>query len=233
MPSPSAYPATTTILPSLNPLTISYICSILAAISTNDDEPRRAKSRERSRRFRETHREWWNEYHRSYRAKVRSDPERQSLAAARRRAQYLQNRERLMAEQRARHRRRYERDPESIRQWSRRYRAKNLEQTRLLTRLSNQRRRVRGAGPVIPVSAWRELLAQYDHCCGYCGERVTLEADHRIPIARGGPHTIENLIPACVRCNRRKHTKTEEEFRRFLGGTTELGEDAAPYRLSA
>jgi len=40
--------------------------------------------------------------------------------------------------------------------------------------------------------------------------------DHRIPLARGGDNTIANILPACGRCNRRKHLMTEEEFRARL-----------------
>jgi len=42
--------------------------------------------------------------------------------------------------------------------------------------------------------------------CAYCGtaasEEVRLEADHFLPLALGGPDTIDNLLPACPSCNR-------------------------------
>jgi 5-methylcytosine-specific restriction endonuclease McrA len=58
--------------------------------------------------------------------------------------------------------------------------------------------------------------------------------DHRLPLARGGRHEIENVIPACKSCNSRKHTRTEEEFRAFLHREDEggVGEDEAPYLVS-
>ena len=34
--------------------------------------------------------------------------------------------------------------------------------------------------------------------------RLTPELDHVDPLALGGPHTTENLVPACMRCNRSK-----------------------------
>jgi 5-methylcytosine-specific restriction endonuclease McrA len=45
---------------------------------------------------------------------------------------------------------------------------------------------------------------------------VLIEIDHRIPLTRGGSNLIDNILPACRRCNRRKGTMTEEEFRGFL-----------------
>lgn len=43
-----------------------------------------------------------------------------------------------------------------------------------------------------------------------------LQVDHRIPLARGGSNSIDNILPACGRCNRRKHLMTEAEFRARL-----------------
>ena len=40
----------------------------------------------------------------------------------------------------------------------------------------------------------------------------TLHIDHGIPLARGGPHTYENLRPAHKRCNQRKHAKLMSEL---------------------
>ena len=40
--------------------------------------------------------------------------------------------------------------------------------------------------------------------------------DHRTPLERGGTNEIANILPACVRCNLRKHLMTEDEFRARL-----------------
>jgi len=43
--------------------------------------------------------------------------------------------------------------------------------------------------------------------CVYCGKtppNVTLEADHIIPVSKGGKNTIENLVTSCFECNRGK-----------------------------
>ena len=63
---------------------------------------------------------------------------------------------------------------------------------------------------------WRELLAHWGNACAYCGGLGFLEADHRVPLTRGGTNFIENILPACRGCNGRKHTMTEEEFRARL-----------------
>jgi 5-methylcytosine-specific restriction endonuclease McrA len=60
----------------------------------------------------------------------------------------------------------------------------------------------------------RDRIRFHGHRCYYC--KGPYEAiDHRIPLARGGPHLPGNIVPACKSCNSRKNTKTEREFKRI------------------
>lgn len=53
---------------------------------------------------------------------------------------------------------------------------------------------------------WLELLEVFDHRCAYCHKKSdSLEMEHVTPISKGGPHTVSNIVPACIRCNRKKH----------------------------
>jgi 5-methylcytosine-specific restriction endonuclease McrA len=63
---------------------------------------------------------------------------------------------------------------------------------------------------------WSALLARWGDMCAYCGGPGPLEADHRVPLTRGGTNFIDNILPACRGCNGRKHKLTEEEFRARL-----------------
>ena len=63
---------------------------------------------------------------------------------------------------------------------------------------------------------WLELVARYNGRCAYDGAPGPLQPDHRIPLARGGTNDIGNILPACGRCNRRKHLMTDQEFRARL-----------------
>lgn len=60
---------------------------------------------------------------------------------------------------------------------------------------------------------WRQLKADYEQRCGYCGLEKPLEPDHRVPLVRGGSNLIANIIPSCRSCNSRKYRLTEQEFR--------------------
>lgn len=51
----------------------------------------------------------------------------------------------------------------------------------------------------------RALFDAWGWRCAYCGKETRfLEPDHVEPLSRGGDDTIENLIPACGRCNGQK-----------------------------
>lgn len=80
---------------------------------------------------------------------------------------------------------------------------------------AHQRRRSRLAGAIGSYTSaeWRALVAAFNGCCAYCGVSGPLDADHCIPLARGGTNNIGNILPACASCNHRKHTLTEAEFR--------------------
>lgn len=60
----------------------------------------------------------------------------------------------------------------------------------------------------------KRLFDRHRGCCAYCGKRPKhLELDHVIPLSRGGRHAIGNLLPACRRCNRSKHSRLLVEWR--------------------
>jgi 5-methylcytosine-specific restriction endonuclease McrA len=51
--------------------------------------------------------------------------------------------------------------------------------------------------------------------CYYCKCLITPEirtVDHKIPVARGGEHHDDNLVVACIKCNKEKGTLTDDEF---------------------
>lgn len=47
----------------------------------------------------------------------------------------------------------------------------------------------------------KEMERLYASPCFYCGSNESIQADHVIPIKRGGVHSIGNLVPACASCN--------------------------------
>jgi len=57
-----------------------------------------------------------------------------------------------------------------------------------------------------------EIFNRDKFTCQYCGRQTRqLTLDHVIPRYRGGQHTWENVVSACVQCNRRKAGFTPKE----------------------
>jgi 5-methylcytosine-specific restriction endonuclease McrA len=44
--------------------------------------------------------------------------------------------------------------------------------------------------------------------CVYCGSDDNIQLDHIIPLSKGGPDTIDNLVYACKQCNLSKGNKS-------------------------
>ena len=64
---------------------------------------------------------------------------------------------------------------------------------------------------------WEEKKHQYNNRCFYCGRKCLLTRDHITPIKTGGTDKIDNIIPACRKCNSKKGVK---EVAIFKNGAT-------------
>ncbi|MBI4180820.1 MAG: HNH endonuclease [Chloroflexi bacterium] len=57
-----------------------------------------------------------------------------------------------------------------------------------------------------------EIFRRDQFTCQYCGRQIRqLTLDHVLPRYRNGQHTWENVVSACVPCNRRKAGRTPAE----------------------
>jgi len=59
--------------------------------------------------------------------------------------------------------------------------------------------------------AVRRAVTARDRGCRYCGiagdRNNPLEFDHVLPLIAGGKSTVDNVVRACQRCNRRKRNR--------------------------
>lgn len=105
---------------------------------------------------------------------------------------------------RARKARYVARHRERLRAYRRAYSKRAEQRVKNRANVINRRARVRGAEGSWTVAEWDELKARYGRRCLRCGRSepsIVLSFDHVIPIARGGPNTIDNAQPLCVSCN--------------------------------
>ena len=182
---------------------------------TNCNESKPIEKFNRDERSKDGLRPWCkaccNDYFRKYRL---ANPEKTHAAIRRWAVANLDKR-------RAAARQRQFANPEKRRAADLKYRLTNPEKKRAATRrwrLSHpqkereykHRRRARksGNGGSFTSTEWKLLCEKYDYLCLGCGERKPLEADHIVPIARGGTSDIENIQPLCRFCNSSKGAKT-------------------------
>ena len=77
----------------------------------------------------------------------------------------------------------------------------------LVGRLKEQARRARKASVKndLTRAQWLSIVEVFGGRCAYCLELpAALTLDHVIPLAKGGEHTAENVVPACSPCNSAK-----------------------------
>ena len=57
-----------------------------------------------------------------------------------------------------------------------------------------------------------EVFSRDKYACQYCGNTVKeLTIDHVVPKRAGGAHCWENVVTACIPCNRKKAGRTPSE----------------------
>lgn len=131
----------------------------------------------------------------------------------------------------------YERNREEVIARSEEWAENNLEKVRRFK--ANNKRMRRAAKHASPgnftAKEFEDLCGEYGNrclCCGITG--VELEADHVVPLTRGGSDDIENIQPLCGTCNRSKFVKivdyrTGENA--LPGSQDSLGEPPGLYHL--
>jgi 5-methylcytosine-specific restriction endonuclease McrA len=144
--------------------------------------PHRAEAR---RKYQEAHKEKISEY------KKRWAAENEDSVSDSRLKHYESNRDEVIA----RSKKWAEGNPEKVRQ----AKTNNLRKRRAVRHAS------RGN---FTVEEFKELCESYGHKCLACGDtEAVLEADHVVPLTKGGSDNISNIQPLCGSCNRKKFVK--------------------------
>ena len=63
---------------------------------------------------------------------------------------------------------------------------------------------------------WRHRDAVECHWCKSTFSPKECHSDHVVPLSKGGPHCLGNLVIACRKCNQKKHATMPEEWRKRL-----------------
>lgn len=129
------------------------------------------------------------------------------------------NGDRLLERRRARYREKYHlyykkhylENREKILERSKEWRKNNPEKHVAIER----RRRARKNNNHIAFVSENDLqrrIADFSGKCAYCQLAEFRDWDHFIPISKGGPESLGNLLPSCRKCNTQKHAKDPKEW---------------------
>jgi 5-methylcytosine-specific restriction endonuclease McrA len=103
----------------------------------------------------------------------------------------------------------YERNREEVISRSKKWTEENAEKVRIAKANNRRKRRAakKASGGHITTEEFDALCSVYGYACLSCGatDRL-LEADHVVPLTKGGSDEISNIQPLCGECNRRKFT---------------------------
>lgn len=104
----------------------------------------------------------------------------------------------------------YKKNPDKAAQYQRNNRAKHPEK---VSDLNHRRRdmKLNNGSFIIRKSFMRRLYASP---CVMCESTKNIQADHIIPLSRGGRHSEGNLMPLCQSCNLSKRALTITEWRK-------------------
>ncbi len=105
----------------------------------------------------------------------------------------------------------YEQTLEATRAWHRAH----LEEAREKARLRVHLKRASAPDSDVTLGAWQTLVGLWDGHCVYCGTRAKMTQDHVRPLTREGAHMMNNLLPACLRCNQSKGNRLLSEWPRY------------------
>jgi len=122
---------------------------------------------------------------------------------AQKRAWVIKNRERLNIKRRNRANsiEQKQKIAERVKKW------KKLHPDKKKAYQVQRRSKIKNLITDLTTSQWDEIKSFYNYCCAYCGKETKLTIDHVIPIAKGGHHTANNVVPACLSCNSSKGVK--------------------------
>lgn len=133
---------------------------------------------------------------------------------------YAENRDRLNFQRRAEYSANPEKANARSREWARNnrekmnayYRKYAVEKPHII-RKKRLKRRIRTSDNGVFEVTKRDIRSLLNRECVFCGSRSEITLDHVLPIARGGRHSVGNLMPLCLSCNASKQDKTFMEFR--------------------
>lgn len=149
-----------------------------------------------------------------HRAKVKewqkNNPDKVSVSAARGYRKHALERQQYAAKWKSENK-------EKLRADNRAYKQANLDKHQN-NEATRRARKLGAQSSGVSRAEWQQILDKFENKCAYC--KIALNEltprdrtqDHVIPLVKGGPHSPDNVVPACRRCNLKKNSTSVEDF---------------------
>jgi|GEM_PF-2209931 len=163
-------------------------------------------------------REYWKQYRRNNAEKKRErDRKYRQENLERLKAQNREYKSKRIKELAAYSRKYYRMHVDEIRVYQKRYIQTERGIIVKRTRSHNRRARKKNAPGSHTTEQLYQLLQKQEGKCYYCEKKLptgrnSWNADHYIPLSRGGSNDISNIVISCPACNRKKHDKLPNEW---------------------
>lgn len=131
---------------------------------------------------------------------------------------HAKNKEKIIEKSKIWYESNIERAKETRKKYNKYYRS--TESSKISSRIFKlKRRKVIRYGCDKATNTEIKLLIENSKNCYWCDKELNgiYHIDHYIPIAKGGNHSIENLVISCPSCNLRKHSKDPMQFAKEIG----------------
>ena len=92
---------------------------------------------------------------------------------------------------------------EYFREYHKSYRIENPDKWEAIAK--RRKERIDKLPYTLTIKQWNYIKKKFNNKCVYCGQKLPLQKDHFIPVVEEGGYTIDNIVPACKRCNAKKN----------------------------
>jgi 5-methylcytosine-specific restriction endonuclease McrA len=134
--------------------------------------------------------------------------------------EYWRNYNQTHKESKNAHTKRYrDRHPERVEACRAAWRKAHPETVKIRKRSAHARKRAKQVPIRVSTNEIVAWLKRQRMVCHWCGTRCVkdFQIDHRVPLARGGLHEVNNLVIACRPCNQSKSHRDPIEFAQSIG----------------
>lgn len=112
-----------------------------------------------------------------------------------------------------------QRRPEHFKKYKKKWNKNNPEKVKIYDNNKRAKRKyaILNTPNKLTSYQWLKIIKKQNSKCFYCKKKTKHpQLEHKIPLSRGGTHDRKNVVASCSKCNYKKHTLTDKEFKKKI-----------------